>query len=100
MLAAAALVKVMHRIFSGATPSSNNRITRCTSTCVLPDPALAETNAEEVGSDARAWVARTASGMGRDAITILQAPGRRPPTILLCGQDRRNCRSVSPTLTD
>ena len=81
MLAAAALVKVMQRIFSGGTPSSNSRITRCTSTWVLPEPAFAETNAEAAGSDARAWVARTASGMGRGAATILQSPSRRLRTI-------------------
>ena len=49
MLAAAALVKVMHRIFSGGTPSSSRRITRCTSTWVLPEPALAETKADAAG---------------------------------------------------
>ena len=81
MFAAAALVKVMQRIFSGGTPLSKSRITRCTSTCVLPEPALAETNAEDAGSDARACVARTASGMGRDAATILRSPVRRPRTI-------------------
>ena len=31
---------------SGATSSSNSRITRCTSTWVLPEPAFAETKAE------------------------------------------------------
>src|SRR6266702_1081861 len=81
ILAAAALVKVMQRIFSGGTPLSNSRITRCTSTCVLPDPALAETNAEDLGSDARACVARTASGIWRGAVTILRSPARRPRTI-------------------
>ena len=81
MLAAAALVKVMQRIFSGITPSSSSRITRCTSTWVLPDPALAETNAEEAGSEARAWAARTAAGIGRGAVTILPTPARRRPTI-------------------
>ena len=68
-------------IFSGGTPSSNSRITRCTSTNVLPEPALAETNAEAAGSDARACVARTVSGMGRGAFTIPPIPIRRPPTI-------------------
>ena len=81
MLAAAALVKVMQRIFSGGTLSSSSRITRCTSTWVLPDPALAETNADEAGSDARVWVARTAGGIGRGAFTIPRSPGRRPRTI-------------------
>ncbi len=64
MLAAAALVKVMQRIFSGGTPDSSRRITRCTSTWVLPEPALADTKADAVGSDARACRARTSSGMG------------------------------------
>ena len=65
MLAAAALVKVMQRIFSGGTPSSSSRITRCTSTWVLPEPALADTNADAAGSDARACVSRTGAGMMR-----------------------------------
>ena len=82
MLAAAALVKVMQRIFSGGTPSSSSRITRCTSTWVLPDPALAETNADEAGSDARACVARTASGiLPRGELIRCPRRGRRPPTI-------------------
>ena len=81
MLAAAALVKVMQRIFSGGTPSSSSRITRCTSTWVLPEPALAETKAEAAGSDARACVARTASGMSGAAPSPFLDPqpaGRRP----------------------
>ena len=55
MLAAAALVKVRQRIFAGSTPSSSSRITRCASTWVLPEPALAETQAETAGSDAAIW---------------------------------------------
>src|ERR1700722_13590642 len=39
ILAAAALVKVMQRIFSGSTPLSRRLMTRCASTWVLPDPA-------------------------------------------------------------
>src|ERR1700756_192977 len=85
MLAAAALVKVMQRIFSGGTPDSSSRITRWTRTCVLPEPALAETKAEASGSEARFCAARTASGMGRGAFTIPRSPffdseaaGRRP----------------------
>ena len=81
MLAAAALVKVMQRIFSGATPDSSSRITRCTSTWVLPEPAFAETNAEEAGFDALACLSRTAGGMVRAAFTIREAPDRPPPTI-------------------
>ena len=73
MLAAAALVKVMQRIFSGGTSLSNSRITRCTSTWVLPEPALAETNAEAPGSEARACVARTGGGMGRGALPFLDS---------------------------
>ena len=46
ILAAAALVKVMQRIFAGSTPSSSSRITRCASTWVLPEPALAATQAD------------------------------------------------------
>ena len=69
MLAAAALVKVMHRIFAGSTPpmppSSSSRITRCASTWVLPEPALAATNAAAHGSDASACRRGTASGMMR-----------------------------------
>ena len=60
MLAAAALVKVMQRIFSGGTPSSRSRITRLTSTWVLPAPALAETNADNRGFERASAVARTA----------------------------------------
>ena len=81
MLAAAALVKVMQRIFSGGTPDSIRRMTRCTSTCVLPEPAFADTKVEAAGSDARAWVARTASGIGRGDFTIPAAPGCRLRTI-------------------
>ena len=36
----------------GRQPASSRRITRCVSTCVLPEPALAETQAERPGSDA------------------------------------------------
>ena len=65
MLAAAALVKVMQRIFSGGTPDNSSRITRCTSTCVLPEPALADTKADAVGSRrAASDVSRTAFGDG------------------------------------
>src|ERR1700733_3412620 len=85
MFAAAALVKVTQRIFSGGTPSSSRRITRCTGTCVLPEPALAETKAEAAGSDARTCAARMASGIWRKGFTIARSPflnpeaaGRRP----------------------
>src|ERR1700730_9121473 len=52
VLAAAALVNVRQRIFPGSVPSSNRRITRCASTWVLPEPALAETHADTDGSEA------------------------------------------------
>src|SRR5262245_9967809 len=74
MLAAAALVKVMHRIFDGSTPSgppsSISRITRCANTCVLPAPAFAETNTAEVGSDAAVCCRRTASGTVRMVMVV------------------------------
>ena len=47
----------------------------------LPEPALAETNDDEPGCDARACFSRTAGGMMRAAFTIPEVPGRRPPTI-------------------
>ena len=50
--AAAALVKVMQRIFIGSVPASSSRITRCASTCVLPEPAFAATHADTAGSEA------------------------------------------------
>ena len=52
MLAAAALVNVMQRIFAGSTPSSSSLMTRCAKTWVLPAPALAATKAETLGSEA------------------------------------------------
>src|SRR3984957_9952506 len=81
MLAAAALVKVMQRIFSGGTPDSSKRVTRCTSTWVLPEPAFAETNDDETGFDALACLSRTAGGIVRAAFTIPEVPGRRLRTI-------------------
>src|ERR1700685_4745970 len=77
ILAAAALVKMMQRIFSGGTPVSSSRITRCTSTWVLPEPAFAETNDDEPGFEALACLARTAGGMGRTDFTIRAVPDRR-----------------------
>ena len=52
MLAAAALVKVMQKNLGRVAPRSSRLITRCASTCVLPEPALAETNTERSGSAA------------------------------------------------
>ena len=46
---------------SGSTPSSSRRSTRMVSTCVLPVPALALTQAEAVGSAAAAWSRRVFS---------------------------------------
>src|SRR5262249_46762504 len=67
MLAAAALVKVMQRIFAGLTPSSRSRITRCASTWVLPEPALAATHAETAGSDASICTRMRSAGISRIA---------------------------------
>jgi hypothetical protein len=50
--AAATLVKVRQRIEAGSAPARRSRITRCVSTCVLPEPAFATTQAEAPGSDA------------------------------------------------
>ena len=80
MLAAAALVKVMQRIFAGSSPRSSRLITRCTSTCVLPEPALAETNTERSGSAAAIWRALAASGISRARLmTRPRFRRRRPP---------------------
>src|SRR5688572_12341916 len=38
----------------GRQPASSSRMTRCVSTWVLPEPALAETQAERAGSEASA----------------------------------------------
>ena len=82
MLAAAALVKVRHRIFAGSVPSSSSRITRCASTWVLPEPALADTHADAAGSDAACWSAMTASGMARGSFAValgfVGIAGQRP----------------------
>ena len=50
---AAALVKVRHRICSGRVSPSSSRATRSVRTRVLPDPALALSHVEAVGSAAR-----------------------------------------------
>ena len=50
---------------SGAKPASSSRSTRLTRTVVLPVPALAETQAEAPGSDARAWLLSGSGGSGR-----------------------------------
>src|SRR5260370_38002464 len=63
MLAAAALVKVRQRILAGGVPPSKRRIARCASTEVLPEPALAETQAESEGSEASRWRSSTSPGI-------------------------------------
>ena len=50
--AAAALVKVKHKMRSGGTPASNKRNTRSVKIFVFPAPADASTHAENLGSDA------------------------------------------------
>ena len=52
--AAATFVKVRQRMAAGSAPASISRITRCVSTCVLPEPALATTQAEDAGRRPRA----------------------------------------------
>src|SRR5581483_9464423 len=66
--AAAARVKVRHRIPVGLAPVSNRRSTRSPSTWVFPDPAEAATQAQTVGSEARNCsevAARTDGRVGR-----------------------------------
>ncbi len=55
----------------GGTPSRSSRITRHTSTVVLPEPAFAETHAELPGSEACACGVSCA-----EAFALI-----RPPTI-------------------
>ena len=45
-------------------PTAATASTRCVSTCVLPEPALAATQTDDVGSAARIWLRRTCSGSG------------------------------------
>ena len=82
MLAAAALVKVRQRICAGGVPSSSRRTTRWVSTWVLPLPALADTQAEVFGFEARAWRSRKRPGMAR------AAAHRRVPRFLVAARDR------------
>src|SRR5271165_1812344 len=83
MLAAAALVNVRHKIFAGGAPASRSLKTRCARTWVLPLPALAETQAEDLGFDARGWRSRSGSGMARGRVTarLQNRQPRRLPTI-------------------
>ena len=80
MLAAAALVNVRHKIRLGLQPSSSSRITRCASTWVLPDPALAATQADVRGSDASICLSRTSRGIGSGAFIREVLRFRRRPT--------------------
>ena len=63
-------------------PASNSRMTRWASTWVLPEPALADTQAELPGSEARAW--GSAVSAGRGAVGFI----RRPPCRLVVGAGR------------
>ena len=94
--AAAALVKVRHRMRDGGAPSSRRRITRSVRTRVLPAPALADTQAEARGSAARRW---RCERVGRD--DEVDAHGSAPPrraagraTIPSRGRGGRRARSV------
>ena len=82
MLAAAALVKVRHRIRPGGTPASSSRSTRWARTCVLPEPAFAETQAEVPGSEARRWRASVSAGILRASRVppVTPPPPRRHPS--------------------
>ena len=55
--AAAALVKVRHRIRSARAPDNNSRSTRSVNTLVLPDPAEAATHTDCSGAEAIRWAA-------------------------------------------
>ena len=79
MLAAAALVKVRPRICAGGAPESRSLSTRWVKTCVLPLPALAETQADPDGSDAVACARRKGSGMTSARFMARLPPRRRPP---------------------
>ena len=81
MFAAAALVKVRQRIFEGATPCRRSRTTRLASTCVLPDPALAETQTDWFGFDALCCLPSVPAGISKDVIIIRRPLARRPATI-------------------
>ena len=89
MLAAAALVKGRHRMRDGGTPESSRRSTRCARTCVLPDPAMADTQADRPGSEARRWRSTVSAGgakpmAGASDEAVIPLPRRRAhpwPTI-------------------
>ena len=74
--AAAALVKVRHSNRSGAAPVSSRRRTRAVSTCVLPVPADADTQALSQGLAAIACSGRN----GRSGFAVIRrAPAIPPP---------------------
>ena len=83
--AAAALVKVRQSSWRGSLPASSRRSTRSASTRVLPVPAEAVTQTEQVGSAARRWAAvggsrRAASAPGsRRSIRRAAPDGRSRP---------------------
>src|SRR3984885_5595078 len=53
----------------GRAPASRSRTTRCVSTCVFPEPALADTQAERLGSEASdCWT----------VVQPIQVPGSSP----------------------
>ena len=86
ILAAAVLVKVRQSRPDGAAPASRSRSARWVSTWVLPEPALAETQAEAAGSEAWRWRSRTGSGISSRGALMARPPsvrrtGRRSPTI-------------------
>src|SRR5262249_26750654 len=69
----------MHRIFEGVIPSRRSRTTRCARTCVLPEPALAATQAETAGSEVSVCTCKRSAGMARRLVmaSALPAGGRR-----------------------
>src|SRR3984893_11258552 len=81
MWAAAALVKVRQRMRAGGTPARSNRIARWASTWVLPEPALAATQAEAAGSEAAAWASRVFSGIARAFIRLLRCSPTIPQSV-------------------
>ena len=88
--AAAALVKVRHRIRPGGTPASNNLSNLSVSSLVLPEPAEASTQAEAAGSAAKVCAS---SARWRASLTL--HPHRQMPIHPPAPNDhnhRRACR--------
>ncbi len=71
--AAAALVKVRQRILAGGTLPSSRRSTRSPSTLVLPDPAEADTQADQPGSEPRRCASVASRRMSRLVTSIVFA---------------------------